>query len=65
MDWDKAEALYDAIRETSGDVGRISEATGIRPIKFQRIKDHLFHKLHQLDHGMARFDADPMIANAW
>lgn len=65
MDWDKAEAIYDTIRQTSGDVERISQATGIRPAKIQRIKDHLFHKLHQLDEGLARFDADPMIANAW
>jgi hypothetical protein len=33
----------------------------------RRIKEHIFHNSHQLDHGMGvgRFDPDLEIANAW
>ena len=30
-----------------------------------RIKAHLFSRAHRLDDGIRRFDADPLIVNAW
>jgi hypothetical protein len=63
-DWDAAEAAYDVIRGTD-DVATIAANTGMQPTSVSRIKDHLFKRTHQLDDGVARFDADPFIANAW
>jgi hypothetical protein len=63
-DWDAAEAAYDTIRAMD-DVAAIAANTGMREPWVARIKDHLFFRTHQLDDGVARFDADPYIANAW
>lgn len=63
--WDRAEAAYVTIRESTTDVAAISRSTGLPESQVSRIKDHLFYKEHQLDAGLARFDADPGIVNAW
>ena len=62
--WEAADAAYDIIRQTD-DVGVIAENTGWPVSRVERVKDHLFNKVHQLDSGTAQFDADPAIANAW
>ena len=64
-DWDLAEQAYATIRENSEDVGAIALHTGWPQHRVQRVKSHVFEKLHQLDAGPARFDADPLITNAW
>ncbi len=63
-DFDGAEALYDTIRRTD-DVGDIARHTGLPKFQVQRVKDHIFSNTHQLDDVVRRFDADPLIANAW
>ena len=64
-DHEAAEAAYDVIRQTD-DVAAIARNTGMREAQIQRIRDHLFNNTHILDEGrVARFDADPDIANAW
>jgi RHS repeat-associated protein len=63
-EWGAAESAYDVIRATD-DVATIAANTGIRGSWVARAKDHLFFRTHQLDAGVARFDADPFIANAW
>ena len=63
--WDKAEAYYDKVRQCDKDVAQIAHHTPYDLQQVRTIKDHLFINEHQLDDGMARFDADPLIANAW
>lgn len=63
-EWEAAEGAYDVIRATD-DVAAIARNTGMRQSWIARAKDHLFFRTHQLDAGVARFDADPFIANAW
>lgn len=63
-DFDGADALYDTIRATD-DVADIARHSGIPQFQVQRVKDHLFFNTHQLDDGIRRFDADPLIGNAW
>jgi len=63
-DYDGAEALYGTIRQTD-DVAGIAGHTGLPQFQVQRVKDHLFNNTHLLDDGVRRFDADPMIGNAW
>ncbi len=43
----------------------IARHTGMCESKIVRIKAHLFHRTHHLDDGIRRFDADPLIVNAW
>ncbi len=64
-DFDAAESAYNVIRASTGDVMNIASNTGMRNFQIDRIKDHLFNRTHRLDRGVARFDADPAIANAW
>jgi|GEM_PF-1927559 len=63
-DFDGAEAAYDVIRKQD-DVAAIAANTGMKQFHIAKIKNHLFNNSHMLDDGMRRFDADPMIANAW
>lgn len=63
--WDRAEKQYEVIRETSTDVDRIAEHTPYSHKDIKTIKAHLFLNDHILDERVGRFDADPMIANAW
>jgi len=64
FDWDRAESVYSDIR-TRSDVPTIAANTGLPEFQVNRIKDHVFNNDHILDDGVRRFDADPMIANAW
>jgi len=63
-DFDGAEGLYETIRKTD-DVAAIVQHTGLPDFQVQRVKDHLFFNTHDLDDGLRRFDADPLIGNAW
>lgn len=63
--WDRAEDYYERVRECSHDVEVISANTPYSEQQVDRVKNHLFFNTHQLDDGVARFDADPLIANAW
>ncbi len=60
-----AEKIYQQIRLNNADVKSIAENTGMKEFHIERIKNHIFHNNHELRHGAARFDADPLIADAW
>lgn len=60
-----ASELYMNIRNSNSDVTRIAENINIPDFQVQRVKDHVFHNSHQLDRGVAKFDPDLEIANAW
>lgn len=62
---DKAEAYYDKVRDCPGDVEAISAHTPFNRRQVETVKNHLFYNTHILDDGPRRFDADPLIANAW
>jgi hypothetical protein len=64
-DFDAAVHAYEVIRQTYDDVATIARHTGMRESRIVRIKAHLFHRTHRLDDGVRRFDADPLIVNAW
>ena len=64
-DFDAAAHAYEVIRQTHNDVAAIARHTGMRESWVARIKAHLFYRTHRLDDGMRRFDADPLIVNAW
>jgi hypothetical protein len=64
-DFDAAARAYEAIRQTHDDVVAIAHHTGMRASWIARIKAHLFSRTHRLDDGVRRFDADPLIVNAW
>ena len=57
--------MYEIIRNSSDDVAKISNQTGMPEWKIQRIKDHVFNNEHILSEGIGRFDADIEIADAW
>ncbi len=63
--WDRAEDYYEKVRGCSHDVEVIAANTPYSRRQVDQIKDHLFYNVHQLDDGPRRFDADPLIANAW
>jgi hypothetical protein len=63
--WDQAERYYERVRACDQDVRRIAHHTPYNQRQVQTIKNHLFYNTHALDDGQARFDADPLIANAW
>jgi len=64
--WEEyAPKAYDAIRASTEDVSQIAKNTGFSETEIQAIKDHVFNNEHMLDDGLARFDADPDIADAW
>jgi hypothetical protein len=64
-DFDAAAHAYEAIRQAHDDVVVIARYTGMRVSWIARIKAHLFDRTHRLDDGVRRFDADPLIINAW
>ena len=64
-DFEAGERLYESIREMGDDVAAIARHTGISEARIARIKLHIFSNFHQLDDGVRRFDADPLIVNAW
>jgi hypothetical protein len=55
---------YAAIRNAD-DVAQIARNTGWPEYRIQRVKDHVFYHLHQLDEKVDCFDPDPDIADAW
>jgi hypothetical protein len=64
--WEEyAPKAYEGIRASTDDVSRIAKNTGFTEAEIQAIKDHVFVNEHKLDSGIARFDADPDIADAW
>lgn len=63
--WDQAEAYYDKVRSCTHDIENIAQNTPYSEKQVDTIKNHLFYNTHILDEGTARFDADPLIANAW
>jgi RHS repeat-associated protein len=64
-DFEAAEIIYEAIRQSTDDIAAIAKNTGMKQSQIARIKDHIFNKSHILDDGVRRFDADPEIVNAW
>ena len=66
-DFDAAAHAYEVIRQTYDDVAvaAIARHTGMREAWIAQIKEHLFYRTHRLDDGVRRFDADPLIVNAW
>lgn len=64
-DFEAAERVYESIRVMGDDVAAIAQHTGISEARLARIKRHIFYDFHQLDDGVRRFDADPLIVNAW
>ena len=64
-DFDAAAYAYEVIRQAHDDVVAIARHTGMRASWIARIKAHLFSRTHRLDDGIRRFDADPLIVNAW
>lgn len=68
-DW--ADEAYDVIRSSDDidNVARNAADHGFSRSEIEQIKNHLFHEEHLLDsYGdayMARFDANPRIAEAW
>jgi hypothetical protein len=63
-------AIYDQVRKDLGDTARIAENTGIPQDKLDQIKEHVFHKQHELVTGQAEsrrgnFTPDPYIADLW
>ncbi len=64
-DFDAAAYAYEAIWQAHDDVVAIARHTGMRASWIARIKVHLFSRTHRLDDGVRRFDADPLIVNAW
>ena len=64
-DFDAAAHAYEVIRQAHDDVVAIARHTGMCVSWIARIKAHLFDRTHRLDDGVRRFDADPLIVNAW
>jgi hypothetical protein len=60
-----AEKIYSEIRLNLTDVKLISKNTGLSEMRIERIKNHLFFNEHQLKFTKSRFDADPLIVEAW
>lgn len=61
---------YDAIRANTGDTARIAENTGIPQNRLDQVKDHLFHREHDLPTGPGQtqrgnFSPDPLVADLW
>ena len=62
--------VYSRARESLVDVDRISDATGVQKDVIERIKNHIFHKTHEVAIGpneivTARFTPMPHIAQWW
>lgn len=70
---DPADRLYEVIRRDEEDIESIAEHTGWKPSNIEKIKRHLFVRMHQLDSyenlgvpsTLARFDSDRIIASSW
>jgi hypothetical protein len=73
MDFEAAEAAYEAIRNSSTDVSHIAATTGCKRANIAKVKTHLFYAIHLLDRyehlgipaDRRKFDADMRIAEAW
>jgi len=69
----EADRAYDVIRASQTDVDEIATATGIDVETVQKVKEHLFYKVHLLDRFVdlgepakwGRFDSDLHYAQAW
>ncbi|MGH3940618.1 MAG: hypothetical protein ACRDTG_18675 [Pseudonocardiaceae bacterium] len=62
--------IYNRIRDNAHDTARIAENTGIPQGKVDQIKDHLFHREHDLPTGPGQinrgnFSPDSDIADLW
>jgi hypothetical protein len=62
--------IYDRIRDNAQDTARITENTGIPQSRVDQIKDHLFHREHDLPVGSEQirrgnFSPDSDIADLW
>ncbi|MBC6310488.1 hypothetical protein HCJ66_13185 [Listeria sp. FSL L7-1582] len=61
-----AEEMYANFRAMGKqDIKSISSNTGVPEWRVERIKNHVFNNLHIKDSGIARFDPDFEIAQAW
>ena len=56
---------YESVRHMKTDTQRISDATGISKDKIDKIKNHVFIKLHDLDGEIKRFDPSYDMAESW
>lgn len=62
--------VYDQIRNNVGDTSRIADNTGIPQSKLDQVKDHIFHREHDLPTGPGQtqrgnFSPDSEIADLW
>lgn len=62
--------LYETIREAVEDAAAIAKHLKVKESILDKVKDHLFHRLHELPVGpnqtvKAHFSPDPDIANLW
>jgi len=68
---DPADArVYERIREAAGDTGRIADNTGIPKSRLDQIKEHVFHREHEVPVGPGQttrgnFSPDSDIADLW
>ena len=60
-----AERYYESVRHMTNDTKRISEATGIKKDKIDKIKIHIFVQKHNLIDGYKRFDPSYGMALSW
>lgn len=68
-DWEKvdieANKLYEQIRNNPNDIQKVANNLKILEKYAQQVKDHIFYKKHQLDHGIDNFYPDKNIGEAW
>lgn len=62
---DHADRYYESVRHMTTDTAKISEATGIKKEKIDKIKNHVFIQEHDLVDGRKRFDASYDMAQSW
>lgn len=60
-----AERYYESVRHMTSDTSKISDATGIKKEKIDKIKNHVFIQEHDLIDGRKRFDPSYEMAQSW
>ena len=60
-----ADRYYESVRHMKTDTKKISDATGIKKDKIDKIKQHVFIKEHDLFDGHRRFDSSYDMALSW
>lgn len=60
-----ADRYYESVRHMTTDTKKISEATGIKKEKIDKIKNHVFIQEHDLVDGRKRFGASYDMAQSW